>query len=47
MEYIRFAGAFDGLLFEAISADMRRHHPRMPEALETERATRQAQGKTP
>jgi hypothetical protein len=45
VEYIRFAGAFDGLLFEAFSADMRRHYPRMPEALETERATRQAQGR--
>jgi hypothetical protein len=44
MEYIRFAGMFADLLFEAFSADMRRHHPRMLEALENDRAARKTQG---
>jgi transglutaminase-like putative cysteine protease len=38
MEYIRFVGEFDDLPFEAFSADMRRHYPRMLDALEKDRA---------
>lgn len=44
MEYIRFAGEFDDLPCEAFSADMRRHYPRMLEALENDRAARKTQG---
>lgn len=46
MEYIRFVGEFDDLPFETFSEDMRRHYPRMLEALENDRAARQNLGKT-
>ena len=44
MEYVDFIGEFDDLPFEAFSADMRRHYPRMLEALENDRAARATQG---